>query len=139
MDLTEFITQRLDEDESVARRADEPPFDVWCYDEGDDGEVYHAETRRRNPDMEHPNGVTCDTEGLSPAVDESRGPHIARHDPARVLAQVEAMRRIVALYRSRAEQDHPIVQAHATGLGLALRALATIWHEHPDFDPAWAD
>ncbi|WP_394855423.1 DUF6221 family protein [Rhodococcus cercidiphylli] len=40
--------------------------------------------------------VTCDSEGLLPAVEAEQATHIARHDPARVLREVAAKRRLIA-------------------------------------------
>jgi hypothetical protein len=68
--------------------------------------------------------------------------HIVRNDPARVLAQVEAMRRIVALHSGRA----PACGWTQGGTGrhdeeppcATLRALASIWAGHPDWNPEWA-
>lgn len=74
--------------------------------------------------------------------------HIVRHDPARVLGECAAKRRIVELHEP---QDHP---AHA-GYGArrfcgvcggdnayespcdTLRALASVYSDHEDFDQAW--
>ena len=147
-DLTDFLLARIAEDEAVARTAGEPPWDEWCYDDG--GEVYHAETLRKDPDNRHYlNGVTCDTEGLSPAVDEDVGPHIARFDPARILAECEAKRRIVVQAEEASADRSSCIsefyvgaeeraQGYATDPGnLILRALASVYADHPDFDPAW--
>ena len=53
--------------------------------------------------------------------------HVARHDPARVLAECEAKRRIVELWQEFAEWPVEMV----------MYALAAIYADHPDFDPAW--
>ena len=146
-DLVEFLSARIAEDEAVARTAGEPPWDEWRYDDG--GEVYHAETRRRAPNMRYPNGVTNDTEGLSPAVTEDVGPHIARHDPARVLAECRAKRRIVEAFadaeRAVATYDHdnPIPAywqewGNRHALASVLESLAQPYADHADYDPAWA-
>ncbi len=47
--------------------------------------------------------------------------HIARHDPARVLADVAAKRRIV----------------ESMGDDWVVRTLATAYSSHPDYDKAW--
>lgn len=57
---------------------------------------------------------------------------LAASRPGHVLCEVAAMRAIVAEYE--AGQSHPAVAAfHRT-----LRHLSGIWHEHPDYCPAWA-
>ena len=58
-------------------------------------------------------------------------------DPSRVLAECAAKRAIVEMWAVRQEQDHLAVQAHATGLGLAIRALAAAYSDHPDYQPEW--
>lgn len=62
-------------------------------------------------------------------------------DPARVLAECDAMRRIVGY---REQYDHPqtltdlmMYPALTVPLDRVLRILAAIWSDHPDFDEAW--
>lgn len=134
MTITEFLTARLDEDEAVARTAawmDSPylntePCSEWSY-AGDGHEV--------EP------GVTHDYEGLSPAVDVEVGPHIARHDPARVLADVAAKRAIVGLHDQALADE--VEHGDASGLGADLmhqdviRLLALPYAGHEDYDEGW--
>ena len=56
-----------------------------------------------------------------------------RFDPARVLAVVEAHRRIVGESGQWSRRDG---EAGLAALG-TLRAIAAIWRDHPDYDPAW--
>lgn len=133
MDIREFIAARLDEDEAAARAAADLGvgiFPDWIYDPGS-GVV-------ANP---HRLGVVMDTGTV-------RGTHIARHDPARVLAEVAAKRAIVAEHANGGElvpgkyfctecgsgepYEYPTQWPCAT-----LRLLATVHADHPDFDPAW--
>ena len=73
----------------------------------------------------------------------------ARHDPARVLRQVEAMRRVVGPH---GPDDYYGCALCATGDSCGccppspddyangcptLRTLAGIWSDHADYDPAW--
>ncbi len=125
--ISEFLLARIAEDEAAARALVIPAHDgyqphpelsSWQYAPG--GEVEYVQT----PEMlSHPYSdalyVTLDSEGLSPSVGEAAGRHIARHDPARVLRECEAKRRIV--------------EGHKT-----LRALASVYSDHPDYDEAWA-
>ena len=122
MTLTDFLLARIAEDEAVARNV--PGDGEFC-------------TWNRSWDMSPTRDLVVDGERVAPlpmSIDE----HICRWDPARVLAECQAKRRIVEMYEARVEQDHLTVQAHATGLLLALRALAQPYADHPDFDPAWA-
>ena len=81
--------------------------------------------------------------------------HIARHDPARVLADVAAKRAIVAEHRPYQEDPHAVAVIEdgvEWGVSLLcdacagrkpswpclnLLALARVWADHPEFDPAW--
>lgn len=77
------------------------------------------------------------------------GGHIARHDPARVLAEIAAKRAIVADYQivrannaiEKANDGDEVRAAArdliAKSLRMVLRRLASVWSAHPDYDPAW--
>ena len=55
------------------------------------------------------------------------------HDPARVLAECEAKRRIVEIH-----QDWPVlIQTEPTLEPADPEDLAQPYADHPDFDPAW--
>jgi len=111
MTLTEFLLERIAEDEAMARGAG-----TYCWDEL----AFHDEAR---------NDI----------------PHIARHSPARVLAECEAKRLAIeaAWYaqviheqdydshtqeRMSADNDNPDV----------LRHLSTVYAAHPDYRAEWA-
>lgn len=64
--------------------------------------------------------------------------HIARHDPARVLREVEAKRKILNSWVSAATADRysagpEPIDHFQDGLEHALRLLATAWSDHPDY------
>lgn len=65
--------------------------------------------------------------------------HARRHDPARVLAEVEAKRRIVAYREQDARSDLPPVirDPRLSAFDAALRALALPYASHDDYDEAW--
>jgi pyrimidine deaminase RibD-like protein len=104
MTITEFLTARLDEDEAAARDVLENGLVSW--DEARQI-LYRAGWHAERAEA-----------------------HIARHDPARVLADVAAKRAIVAL--------HPCDDC---GMGndpcSTLRLLAQPYAEHPDYDEEW--
>jgi hypothetical protein len=113
VDPAEFLAARLDEDEAAARellRGHPGPWRVGLASDVRDsaGEV-----------------VVADECHWSPM------PHIARHDPARVLREVEAKREILTAY-IKAEAD-----GHRGNGWIALRfaveALATAWSDHVDY------
>jgi hypothetical protein len=133
--LVEFLTARLAEDEQIARAASVRPSSPNC--EGDAGEWRVAD---RHGDAEIiTGGVERDNSyggrGIfgswnvvrydgGASLDE--GEHIARHDPARVLREVESKRRIVEW-------------ASTFGYTKLLEELALPYRDHPDFDPAWSE
>ncbi|MEV8623389.1 DUF6221 family protein [Streptomyces sp. NPDC051079] len=153
MDLVEFLTARLDEDEQAARAATDGPWAAW-----------QRSTLRGLGDLLH--AVT--TPGQAPGARASiataswlDAEHIARHDPARVLAEVDAKRRILASYteavlvRDEATQwamsPSPVItnpgadgverwtraRDAAFFLEPAIRLLAQPYASHPDYDEAW--
>lgn len=130
MTIEEFIAARLDEDEAAACAATRSAS-------GADWHYGSAEYAQPGQGWVHNAGgvvLTFDREGEG-AVAEPVGIHIARHDPARVLRQVAALRRLVALHRRRIEQgwgyhSDEIVSAD-------LGPVAAIWSGHPDFQPEW--
>lgn len=83
-DLTAWLRVQLDEDERVARRAGGIDDLDWIYDR----ETFHVVSGRgQSIAARKPEGNP---------INDVDGEHIARHDPARVLAEVAAKRRIVA-------------------------------------------
>jgi hypothetical protein len=94
------------------------------------------------------------------ALDDEPAGHIARHNPARVLAEVDAKRRIVdhhaitvkkaniAPYNWQTGDPQPAeydvtceicgwVGGLPTSGCLTLQLLALPYADHPDYDPAW--
>jgi len=133
-DLVEFLRARLAEDEQAARAAGA------MGDEWDDG--LPDDTVIRN----YHSSVFDARESVNAV-------HVARHDPARVLAEVEAKRRIidlhkpVTLHRMRDGQLQEIIACEydtdPDGAGWTefpcetLRLLALPYDQHPDYDEAW--
>lgn len=123
-DLVAFLRARLDEDEAIAKAATPGP---WTVDDETLAEAIHG--------PEHQDVVSGGRWGGEATVfDTDDAVHIARHDPARVLADVEAKRRIVN------ERPWPIgrnwdqVRAwHDT----TLRLLALPYACHPDYREEW--
>jgi len=137
-DLVAFLRERLTEDEQAAQRAS---GNNWLADGGDTP----AEAWLLNEDMH-----------LAEA-DPATVDHIARHDPARVLAEVDAKRRILGQYEASLEQSKRFRQRAASAvesdaqelqrstenirllvlLGL-VKLLSLPYREHPDYRPEWA-
>lgn len=125
-DLVQFVRARLDEVEAIARRAK---------DEIDD----HAEASETSDEP-------CDYErlwrgyGRSAWTEREGAPisaHIARYDPARVLAEVAAKRRIVDRCAFAASWKGERARTPAELAWAILVDLAQPDADHPDYDPAW--
>ena len=129
-DLVAFIRARIDEDERIARRA-----------ASDAGEHWNGE------------GVSLEIELDDGSYETWQvGEHTSRHDPARVLRGVEARRRIVEVHEHQTFAfPEPTTGAqigcivcHSTyedfpgGWCDTLRAVASEWSTHPDYQAGWA-
>lgn len=143
--LAAFIAARLDEDEAIARAATPGPWAAPA--RVMDGNVVTSLT--------YPGGANGYVGGV-PVMsdDESRSwadqEHIARHDPGRVLREVEAGRAILAMYEecdgydlpegvhdSRDPDEREADAASKATLRDVLEALAAVWSDHPDYEQAW--
>ncbi len=152
MTLIEFLRARIDEYEAAARKAMPYGHGAWTYVDGDrgpqvdlnpgEGEALETWTREGSSSV-----WTCDDpdDGCQDVAASwaAEGEHIARWDPARVLAEIAAKRRIIDEYEQRErEATSGIEQAkvfgyHATGLLIAIRLLALPDAEHPDYREEW--
>lgn len=125
-DLVEFLLTRLAEREAVALAAAE-----------DDGYL----------DWDIPStGVVQvaggDLDGLVIAP-RNAAIHMAGNDPARVLAEVAAKRRIVSqadtvIGLTAEDPGNRVLLGAADAYRAVLRLLAAIDHDRPDYDPSWA-
>jgi len=110
-DLIAFIRARLAEDEQIALGASPGPW---------------------HPDEEHDEVLAVDdvtvAEGFALSGRQLRATveHIARHDPARVLREIEGKRRLL-------NGLVPLMAGPAL-----LRPLALVYADHPDYRPEWA-
>lgn len=172
--IAAFIEARLTEDEIWAReasrdqRGDVPTGAHWQWVETrHDEEIVpdpSASEMLETPDgwssgqalrsVEHfPSSVGALPQFAISTVEEVRSAvagHIIRHDPARVLREVEAKRRILERHRVLVEYDreadakpHELkaekwrATSTRTQLLYVLEALASAWSDHPDFKPEW--
>ena len=132
--LIAFMHARLDEDERIAQNATEGP---WI-------DEFSGETGRCviPADAENTREYVARTQLLAAMPDAQ---HIARWDPARVLAEVAAKRRIIEDCRvtvsavrriASADLDAPGLDAMRAGrdaLVSVLRLLASVHADHPDY------
>jgi len=125
-DLAAWLLDRIADDEAVARAATPGP---WYVNSEDYAEAIYA------PDGSSP--VAGGRWGGEASVFDSdeTAAHIARHDPARVLAECAAKRRIVKAYEF--ETDTP-PDGTDQPPAMALRLLALPYSDRDGYDPAWA-
>jgi hypothetical protein len=109
-DLVKFLRDRLDE---TARKAEAAKPGPW---HADGGSVYAS----------HP---TDEVVGYTESAE-----HIAEHDPARVLAEVDAKRRIIAECVNAYDQDS---RGMAWMADQVLGMLALPDRDHPDYRQEW--
>lgn len=133
--LVAFLRARLDEDRAVAEAC-----------AAEDGAVWSAGDRHLSESVTAERGgyVACAPyEGVMPW--ETRR-HIADHDPARALAEVEAKRRIVDFLADDAGFDLPATTTQAMSreewdrvfsARLTLKLLALPHTDHPDYRQEW--
>ncbi|MFE0765417.1 DUF6221 family protein [Streptomyces smyrnaeus] len=129
-DLIEFLRARLDEDEQTARAASPGPW-------------------RHNPEKHHhivgtplfeeavfagPTGADATCVAGTGETDDSQSmrdaAHIARHDPARVLREVEAKRALVAAYELACRKRTEIADEHWGAAPSGDLSAVERWKEH---------
>jgi hypothetical protein len=119
MTLVEFLEARLAEDELLASAAVDGTADwhvLYSYRDIRDGDGRYVVLA----DSRYPTA--------------GQAAHIARHSPARILRQCEAARALIAEFlRFEALEDLSGLSASEA----ALKQLAAVHVDHPDFDLAW--
>jgi len=159
-DLADFLLARIAEDEAAARVATPGPW-RWDNDEFDDapqGTCKHrTEWADHGPNLEtvsgverrgsgpynghetwhEPDAVVISASGYDASslnIKRADAEHIARHDPARVLAECSAKRRIVELgvCTACATEAQPCDHRADT-----LRLLALPYADHEDYREEW--
>lgn len=128
-DLVQFLRARLDEDEKTAVGADD------------------SLGRTRRHWSVGPNGEEVLASGFYQMVaDVPAGVarHVARHDPARVLAEVDAKRRVLDEYEASAaasgeadEDGYEYADGWAFALQRVVQILALPYADHPNYREAW--
>jgi hypothetical protein len=120
MNIVEFLEARLAEDELTANAAIDGSSDwqvLYSYRDVKDGDGRYV--------------VLADSR--YPTVGQAA--HIARHSPARILRQCEAVRAVIAEFlRLDVLGDLP----GRAATEMVLRELASAHADHVDFDQAWA-
>jgi hypothetical protein len=146
MTLVEFLRARLDEDERVAQAANVKQGDPdWWVSEVKmtGGRNFTVRSRRDNRPIARVERLDGDDGEPGAILDgAAAAAHIARHDPARVLAEVEAKRRIVEVAMEQwrpgdlfnGSQGASDIDCEPPWI---LRVLALPYADHPDYDTAW--
>lgn len=146
MDIVEFLTARLDEDEAAARAA------ITTYDDGQ--WTYGLITKREDYEFYSIHTISPQTVEIAGSGFDSTGgvheerfaAHITRWDPAHCLADVSAKRAMIALHAVEDERMHECVGSDPV-IGIVtdyvancqtLRLLVAPYADHPDYEPAWA-
>jgi hypothetical protein len=135
MTLDGFLAARLDEREAAAKAATPGPWRAV-------GEDILSGT----DDPHWAGACAANASGADAA-------HIALNDPAHVLREVEAGRKILVIARIATEETKELLRANPgataenpdaasaaaimTTIGLVLVALAEAWSDHPAYDEAW--
>jgi hypothetical protein len=131
-DLVAFLRARLDEDEATARAAFgfDPEWQIEA---------------AKNPAHRSYRSVvrSAQSEVITDDIDDGPAVHIARHDPARALREVEAKRRILEIhydYRGVCPTcfslRNPPIQREPYPCDTA-RMLALPYADHPDYRAEW--
>lgn len=129
MTLTEFLLARIAEDETAAQDAGSDAWTTCPFDgkpqpwESPEDRQFHFDT----PSHADECGVQ-DSQGDVVVYDEGRptgeqARHIARHDPARILRECKAKRRLVGDEWSEDPET--------------LGILASVYADHPDYRQEW--
>jgi len=128
--IVAFLRERIAEDEAGVHALVEPH--EWHTGPGDDPDWEDESTVYMWPPEFHtPYEQDKHWRGLT-ASNPALAAHIARHDPARVLREVEAKRRIVERYAWLREHGD-------TGdAAWVLPLLAAPYSNHADFRPEWS-
>lgn len=122
MTITEFLRARLDDDEAKARAAH--------------GATWVASRRGGVVDLDDAEGheIAGRDGGLAwPDAD-----FMAHHDPARVLREVAAKRRLVDQWADRYDDNPHATSPEAADAADVLHTLASVYSDHPDYQRQWA-
>lgn len=139
MDIVRFIEDRLAEDEAVAKSMGVEGAGRWWVGQRFDGSL-DPDGSTVFVDVRRSDGLGYIHLGTPGMLAGPTATHIARHDPARVLAEVAAKRlllqeiELITIRDADGNMDDAFLNRPA---GRLLRAMASAHADHPDYDPAW--
>lgn len=128
MQLGDFLRQRLDEDLAIATPAADAGSGNWDAAFQEDEGNWTVEDR----EFSDPSAA------LDCTGDWAMAAHIARHDPARVIREVEAKRKEIALHVAEPGQHPDFCWYDRHQLPCpSLRNLASVYSDHSDYREEW--
>lgn len=138
-DLAEFLLARIAEDEQTAKAAETRNGAAWTTRELLDGVRIDGTVKPGNPRQS--DTELWDDEGAMGMWAET-GTHVVRHDPARVLAECDAKRRIVAElvkcgWIERQGHRSGYAQGELGAYQSAAKFLTLPYADHPDYREEW--
>jgi hypothetical protein len=122
MSLLQFLLARLAEEEQAAHGCPQWPWRLATMADENREDVFAGDTvlaANGEPVME--------PFALSTSQQYAIARHVATWDPARALAECRAKREQLEELRALRLED-----------GRVARAMATVWADHPDYQPDWA-
>lgn len=126
-DLVRWLGEQLDEDERIARRAGDSFRQI-----GETGVIVATEGDRAEE------CASANWTGIAE--------HIVQHDPARVLREIDAKRRILrALENAEVSlrntvprrEPHELMTGATNSLRAIVRTLAAVYADRPGYSEAW--
>ena len=135
-DLVQFLRARLDEDEQTARTASHVLRDGahWSLDDWHGWEQPHSLIAQGTADQPVALGhFTADP------VPTEQAAHIARHDPARVLREIDAKRVLLADYERFVAERRRMMGGWDSypEPSPVLMAFAAVYADHSDYRDEW--
>jgi hypothetical protein len=141
-DLAEFLTVRIEEDRAAAAVAASRNGEQWTGSSLMNGSRIEGTAEHdANPRAQNGDRELWDDEGALGMHDETAA-HIVRWDPARVLAECDAKRRIVQQARpvtrdSTGVYPRDVTYVYDVGVPWVLKLLALPYADHPDYRDEW--
>ncbi|MGQ5606186.1 DUF6221 family protein [Streptomyces sp. EKS3.2] len=134
-DLVQWLRAQLDEDEGPARAASAGPWSTrWR------GQEYElVAPTRAYPIAEWTYAIATVEPEVSAhraECDTADADHIVRHDPARVLREIDAARVLLAQYEGL-KSGLPDDMSGVFALETAIRAKAAVYADRPGYREAW--
>lgn len=147
--IVEFLEARLSEEQAIAEAAPGGEWTACTEDSIAGASVYDEQWVLLYPmHYDHDNALSNQPGATGPMyIERSRdelAAHIARHDPARVLAEIAAKRKVLEFWAIWNEPDSDghlradtWAQATRHAIKIVMYQLALIHSDHPDYDERW--